>query len=378
VLTERGRIVDRTAGLPPRPLLPPAALATVRRGLPASLDGRKVFGQPVRLLAVPVHAQGQRLIVVVGQSLAERNQALSELTSVLGVGAPFALLLASAAGFLLIGSSLRPVEAMRRRAAEISASDLDGRLPPTGGNDALGRLGSTLNEMLERIQVSVGRERTFVSDASHELRTPLAMVRTELELMARERPAGPALQRSVRSAIEEVDRLTRLADDLLLLARADDGQSALRAERVSAGALLDAAARRARGGPLPSGLEIAVEDPGQAFVIADRDRVAQALDNLLGNAARYARSTIHLSARERNGLVEPHVRDDGPGFPAAFLPHAWERFARADSGRTEEGTGLGLAIVRTIAELHHGDARAENAAAGGADIWIALPRASAS
>jgi signal transduction histidine kinase len=283
------------------------------------------------------------------------------------------LLIASSAGFLLIGAALRPVEKMRRRAAEISASDLDSRLPPTGGNDALGRLGETLNEMLQRIQFAVGRERTFVSDASHELRTPLAMVRAELELIARERPAGPALQSAVRSAIEETDRLSRLADDLLLLARADDGQSALRTHTVRVAALLAAAERRARRGGLPNGVEIAVEDPGDAAVSADRDRIAQALDNMVGNALRYARRRVELSAHAANGLVELHVRDDGEGFPPDFLPHAWDRFARADDGRTDEGVGLGLAIIRTIAELHHGETGAVNRSAGGADVWIALP-----
>jgi two-component system OmpR family sensor kinase len=313
--------------------------------------------------------------VVVGQSLEDRNRALSDLTGVLLVGGPLALLLASLAGYLLTGAALRPVEAMRRRAAEISASDLDVRLPPSG-DDELGRLGKTLNEMLARIQAAVERERTFVSDASHELRTPLAMVRTELELIARDLPTGPELASAAQSAIEETDRLTRLAADLLLLTRADHGGAALRTSELPAAELLDAAARRAlRRSPSPPA-QVSVDDAEGLVVLADPDRAGQALDNMIENALRYARTSVELTACTRDGVVELHVIDDGCGFPPEFLPHAWERFARADSGRTDDGAGLGLAIVRMIAELHGGTAGAVNRpGTDGADVWLALPTA---
>ncbi|MEA2131587.1 MAG: two-component system, OmpR family, sensor kinase, partial [Solirubrobacteraceae bacterium] len=238
-----------------------------------------------------------------------------------------------------------------------------------GGDDELGRLGRTLNEMLGRVDAAIKRERTFVADTSHELRSPLAMLRTELELLGRERPTGEALQAAVRSAIDETDRLSRLADDLLLLARADDRQLAIRPQTVSAAGLLQAAADRA------GDARITLDVADTTLLRADQGRVAQALDNLLANAQRYADEWILLTARVRRGAVELHVLDDGPGFPAGFLPRAWERFARADVGRTEDGTGLGLAIVRTIAELHGGAVGATNRPSGGADVWIALPAA---
>jgi two-component system OmpR family sensor kinase len=374
IVDERGRVIDWTAGLSSRPLVTGGALAAARAGAPVSVDAR-LGDQPVRLLAAKVRAQGQDLVVVVGQSLEDRNRALSDLTGVLLVGGPLALLLASLAGYLLTGAALRPVEAMRRRAAEISATDLDARLPPSG-DDELGRLGKTLNEMLARIQAAMARERTFVSDASHELRTPLAMVRTELELIARDLPTGPALASAAQSAIEETDRLARLAGDLLLLTRADHGGAALRTSELTAAELLDAAARRAlRRSPSPPA-QVWIDDPEGAAVVADPDRVGQALDNMIDNALRYARTSVELTARSRDGFVELHVIDDGPGFPPEFLPQAWERFARADSGRTEDGVGLGLAIVRTIAELHGGSAGALNRpGGGGADVWLAVPTA---
>jgi signal transduction histidine kinase len=375
ILDRRGHVIDQTPGLPHGPLVTGRALDRARRGRSATIDARLPSGQPGRLLATQVRGQDRPLIIVVGQSLVDRNRALNDLAGVLMLGGPIALVLACVAGYALTGAALRPVDALRRRADAISASDLEARLPSAGGNDELGRLGRTLNQMLARIHESVARERTFVADASHELRTPLTMLRTELELIERDLPSGADLQAAARSAIDETDRLTRLADDLLLLARADHGEGALRAEPVLATVLLADAAARARRRAPEGGVEVAVVDDGEAAVLADRDRVAQALDNVVDNARRHARGRVDLYVQLNGGLVDLHVVDDGPGFPEDFLPHAWERFARPDAGRTEDGTGLGLAIVRTIAEMHGGHAGARNRPGGGADVWIALPAA---
>jgi signal transduction histidine kinase len=264
---------------------------------------------------------------------------------------------------------------MRRRAAALSATKLGERLPTAGGNDELGRLGRTLNELLARVDDAVARERTFVSDASHELRSPLAMLRTELELIARDRPSGGALQDAVASAVEETDRLRRLADDLLVLARADDERLTVRPEPLDAAELLDAAATRARAGSATETPRITAHAQPGLRVLADRGRIEQALANLVSNALRHAGGDVRLEARDAGARVELHVLDDGPGFAPDFLPAAWERFARGDPARTEDGAGLGLAIVRTIAELHGGDAQAANRPGGGADVWIALPSA---
>jgi two-component system OmpR family sensor kinase len=375
VLDRNGRVIDKTPNLASRPLLDPSQVARARSGV--LIVGSTAVGADhrVRLLAAPTRAQGQNMVVVVGQSLEERDQALSNLTAVLILGGPIALVLAALAGFALTGFALRPVESMRRRAQTISATDLGGRLPSAGGNDELGRLGRTLNEMLERIQEAVARERTFVSDASHELRSPLAALRTELELLAREHPTGAALDEASRSAIEETDRLARLADDLLLLSRADDNSFALARASVPALELAVEASERARRRAAPDAPEVTVADRGELSVDVDRERIAQALDNMLENALRHALHAIELTCEAREGRVEIHVRDDGPGFPDGFLPHAWDRFSRADPGRTDGGAGLGLSIVRTIAELHGGEAGAANRPEGGADVWIALPPA---
>jgi signal transduction histidine kinase len=325
-----GRVIDATTGLPRRPLVGPVELAQARRGDLVVRD-TLVGDEPVRLLAVAITAQDQRLVAVVGQSLEEHDQAIDDLTEVLLVGGPAALLLASLAGYALTGAALRPVELMRRR------------------------------------------ERTFIADASHELRSPLTMLRTELELMARDEPRGPELQAATASAIEETERLGRLADDLLTLTRADSERLQLRPRRVAAATLVDQAAARARRRPTAAGLRITVGDSADTAVLADPDRIGQALDNMLDNALRHAAHEIEITARLAGSSVEIHVRDDGDGFPPAFLPRAWERFSRADAARTDDGAGLGLAIIRTIAERHGGSADAANRPEGGADVWISLP-----
>jgi signal transduction histidine kinase len=325
-----------------------------------------------RLLATPVNAQGRHLVVVVGASLEDRDQALADLGTLLLVGGPVALLLASIAGYGLATAALRPVESMRARAAAISADDLDQRLPLSRSRDELQRLGRTLNEMLARLESGLARERAFVADASHELRTPLAMLRTELELICRERPAGAALDVAVDSAIAETDRLTQLTEDLLVLARADGARLPLRLEAVSIVDLLaDLAGRYA---PFDGRrVTFNAPEPSDLRLGADRARLEQALANLVDNALRHGGGQVRLAAYPRDGCVELHVTDDGGGFPPGFLPTAFDRFTRGDPGRTEDGSGLGLAIVAAIADSHGGSAHAANRPDGGADVWIHIP-----
>ena len=371
ILDASGRVFDATPGLQSRPVLGAAQLRVAAHGTTTvDLGGVPTRPGPTRLLATPVKAQGRSLVVVVGTSLKDRNQALTDLGALMLIGGPVALLLAAVAGYGLAAAALRPVESMRARAAAISTDDLDQRLPLSRSRDELQRLGTTLNEMLARLETGVARERTFVADASHELRTPLAMLKTELELMARDRPEGQALDGAVASAIAETDRLTRLTEDLLVLARADGGRLPVRAEGVAVADLLADATARYTGEEVDPDPQI--EPPGLR-VRADRARIGQALANLVDNALRHGKGPVVLSAVLRGGFVELHVTDSGKGFPAGFLARAFERFTRGDPGRTESGTGLGLSIVQAIADSHGGRAGAGNRRRGGADVWIAIP-----
>jgi two-component system, OmpR family, sensor kinase len=373
VLSLNGRVVDSSPAVGAQRLLDASEVDSAREG--SILFDRGPIGNgddPTRVLALPVDAQASRVIVAVGTSLEARGEALEELQTQLLIGLPLALLLASIAGYGLTGAALRPVESMRRRAAGISGGDPGQRLPVPEPHDEIRRLGETLNEMLGRIEATIRRERRFVADASHELRTPLAMLRTELELAGRRERTREELAEALRSAGEETERLSRLADDLLILARAEDGRLRVQTENVPADELLERAASRFVGRARDAGREITVEPSGET-VRGDRLRLEQALGNLVDNALRHGDGNVTLHAVEDTSEVELHVTDEGSGVPVGFLPHAFDRFARADEARGGGGSGLGLSIVDVIARAHGGSAHVVNRNGGGVDAWIALP-----
>jgi signal transduction histidine kinase len=328
----------------------------------------------VRVLSAAVETPAGPRTVTVGTSLADRDEALRELLAQLLIVAPIALLLSSLLAYWLARSALRPVEVMRVEAAAISGSEPGRRLPSGESRDEIARLAGTLNEMLERLERAIARERSFVADASHELRTPLALLKVELELALRKPRTAPELEQALSSAASETDRLVRLAEDLLVLAQSDDGRLPLRRDAVRACDLLasvqESFGRRAEA----AGRTVEREASDGSTLDADRVRLEQALGNLVDNALRHGSGTIHLSAVERNGQVELHVLDEGEGFPPTFLPHAFERFGRADEARTSGGAGLGLALASAIAEAHGGSAHAVNREEGGADVWLSIPR----
>jgi heavy metal sensor kinase len=363
LLARDGSVLAASASAGSAPLVPAEELRRARTGS-ITFDAAAY-----RLQASPVDDR----IVVVGEPLDDRAEALDGLLAQLLVALPVALLISSAIGYLVAGAALRPVDAMRRQAREISASTSSQRLPLPAAQDEVYRLGETLNEMLGRLDAGLERERRFVADASHELRTPLAILKTELEVALRQPRSGDELESAIRSAAEETDRLVRLAEDLLLVARSDQGALELRPVAVSADELLDATAARFAGRASSAGrvIEVAFE-PG-LVVDVDRTQADRALANLVENALRYGGGPVRLRAEGADGRVELHVTDEGSGFDQDFLPVAFERFARADDARERGGTGLGLAIVDAIAHAHGGSAHAANLAGGGVDVWMALP-----
>jgi signal transduction histidine kinase len=325
------------------------------------------FSDPARTLERSVESPDGRVLVVVGASLEDRDETLGGFLTELLVVGPAALLLASLLGYGLATAALRPVESMRAEAAAVSGDEPGRRLPLPESRDEVRRLGETLNAMLERLELALQRERAFVADASHELRTPLTLLKAELELALRSPRSAEELERSLRSAAVETDRLVRLAEDLLVLARADQGRLTVHREPVRAGELLAAVAGRFGG-------EVRVVATNSVVFPGDQVRLQQALGNLVDNALRHGGGAVELSAAERNGSVELHVRDEGPGFPPEFLPRAFERFSRPDEARSGSGAGLGLALAQAIAVAHGGFAGAANRSGHGADVWLTLPR----
>jgi signal transduction histidine kinase len=374
VLTSDGRVVDSTPQLQGQPVLSAGELTQVggspavfeRKGLPG-IEGEG------RLLATELDGTDRGLVVVVGSSLQDRDEALSSLTGLLLIGGPVALLLASLAGYGAASTALRPVEAMRTEAAAISASRPDARLPVPPAGDELTRLGETLNAMLSRLEEALERERRFVDDASHELRTPLALHKTELELALAYGDDPAALRKAIGSAVEEIDRLIQLAEDLLVVARVEEGKLAISPESLSVADLFETVGERFRGRAAQSERKLVIDRVDGLSVEGDRLRLEQALTSMVDNALRHGAGDVLLRAEETEGCVRLHVADRGGGFPPDFLDRAFERFSRAAAGRSGGGSGLGLAIVETIAHAHGGHAGAANDPAGGADVWIEIP-----
>jgi two-component system OmpR family sensor kinase len=324
-----------------------------------------------RIVAIGIKRNARPFVLVAARTLAGRGEALDRLEREFLVGGLAALALAIFLGYALGSSALRPVEAMRSRAAAITASTRGQRLPVPRPRDELSRLAETLNEMLTRLEAALEHERRFVEDASHELRTPLTLLRAELDL-AMSRPRSRAeLELALQSASDDTERLTRLAEDLLLIARSGQEGLPIRPEPVSARSLLRDTAFRFATTAKELDRRIYVDGDEDGIVEVDPARIEQALGNLVDNALRYGAGDVCLSLRRTSGGLELHVSDEGVGFAPEFIPRAFDRFSRADEARGTEGTGLGLAIVEVIARAHGGSACVANTSRG-ADAWITL------
>jgi two-component system, OmpR family, sensor kinase len=360
VLSSDGHVLvsERVIGI--KPLIGPVHLAAARRGEVSFPHlGR------TRILARPARA-GK--IVAVAASMRQRERTLETLRGVLLIGLPIALLLASAAGYAVVAGALGPVERMRRRAAEITDVTSGARLPLPRAEDELRRLGETLNDMLDRLDATARNEREFLATASHELRTPLAILKAEIEVALHPDSTADDWRFALVSAGEETDRLARLAEDLLLIARGEERPSAPSdLHEVALAELVARVVERVGGEDVEQSV-----DP-DLRVLADPVALERALTNLIDNARRHGGVPITVSARAAGGLVELHVADHGDGFAEEYLPRAFERFSRP-AGARGPGAGLGLALVEAVAHAHGGTAGAANGGAG-ADVWLTVPRA---
>jgi two-component system, OmpR family, sensor kinase len=322
------------------------------------------FDDAARVLARPAPGTNGRLVVAVGQSLTDRNEALASLVRAFVVAGSLAVVLASLVGYALATIAMAPVETMRRRAAAISLTGEPERLPLGRAHDEISRLGETLNAMLDRLRRSFERERRFVADASHELRSPIAVIKTELEGVLRSGRVSGEQRAALVAAVEECDRLAELAEDLLVLARSADGRLPIRPEPLAVRPLLDATRHRFVDRAAERGRAIRVEAPEDLVVLADELRMRQALANLVDNAVRHGGGEIELRGRGTPEGVEIDVTDHGGGFGEEFAARAFERFTRAGESRSGDGSGLGLAIVQAIATAHGGRATIAEGAAG--------------
>lgn len=380
ILTPTGGVVAATAyadvRLLTREQLRDAALGELFVDRPG--DAR--LDESLRVFAMPVHARDENFIVVVTDSLDERAQTLASTLGVEIVGLAAALAASCGVGYWVSGLALRPVEDLRQRAAAISGDDLADAertpLPVSPVADEIGRLGLTLNDMLDRIgraqaaqREALQQQRQFLADASHQLRTPLAIIKAEVELAQSGTTKGEDLDAAMTSIGEETDRLSRLTEQLLLLAAADEHRLSLSREPVELRDLLEEVAERGRGRAQLQGRMITVASD-ESTISADRQRLEYALGNLVDNALMHGAGDMQLVGERVDDLVELQVRDHGSGFSQEYMAHPFVRFAPTAS--TGRGTGLGLAIVQAIMKAHGGVVSLTNDAGASVTLWLPI------
>jgi signal transduction histidine kinase len=327
---------------------------------------------PFRVLAVGVATPAGTWTVLVAESLDTVEDATEAFSAALLTGIPLLTLVAGAATFLFVGRTLRPVEAMRRRASTITATNLHARLPVPVAQDEIAALAATMNTMLERLETATAAQRRFAADASHELRSPLATIHANADLLAAAH-LDEGAARSVTRIRRESARMARLVEDLLLLARVDDGALRLRHEDVDLDDLVYAERER-----------VALERPDLRIegevnavrVVGDADRLHRAVRNLVDNAVRHARHSITLDLGADRASAELVVGNDGPAIAPQDRERIFDRFVRLDDSRARQdgGTGLGLPIARDIAAAHDGTLTVADRAEGAA-LLLRLPLA---
>jgi signal transduction histidine kinase len=343
------------------PLLLPDEVAAAGAGDVRIIDGSRLgLEGELRVIGEPAGVE-ESLTVLVAMSLSEVEGSLQVVRTAMIVGAPLLVAGFGVACWLLVGSALRPVAALRKGAEEITTTQQAGRLPVPEADDEVRRLALTLNDMLARLERSSARQRSFVADAAHELRSPLTAIRTQLEV-ARAHPNDARWELVSADALADVERLSRLVDDLLVLARAEDAGTRLPTDAVDLTQVADDIVARTAS-------KVSVRRTGadELVVRANGDAVTRILANLVDNAVRHAATAVTVDLRDGSaGAAVITVSDDGPGIPAGQREQVFERFARLDDARSRDagGAGLGLPIVRELARTQGGEVLLEDNAPG--------------
>jgi heavy metal sensor kinase len=334
-----------------------------------------------RVIARPVTLVGQRFEVTASYSLADTEGVLERIRRIFAVLIPLLIVCAATGGYFLAARSLAPIASMASRAAEISATNLRERLPVSGGEELAG-LANVVNDLLGRLEASFSQQQRFMADTSHELRTPTAILRTEADVtLAQEHRTEEEYRASVRIMRDAVRRLTRIVDDLFLLARADSGNLVARREPVYLEELVHDATRAVRPLADPRSVRVELREVVEAPFEGDADLLGRLLLNLLDNAIKHSPdgAAVEVGMVRRNGHYEIGVIDAGQGIPAEARERIFERFVRLDAARARNqqsstsGAGLGLAIARRIAEVHGGHLDLVSSRPGRTEFRLTLP-----
>lgn len=348
------------------------AYATLRAG-----------GRRVRAFAIPVYGGGQEFVVMVAESLYEQEEALEQARHAFYVAIPLALGIAAFGGYFLARRSLSPVVAMGERASQIGSDNLHERLPVSNASEELGRLAFIFNDLLSRLENAFVQQRRFMADASHELRTPIAIVRGESEVaLAQENRSAGEYRESLAVVHDEGKRLTRIVDDLFILARADAGQYPLQLADFYLDEAVSDCARAMRSLASTNGLDLSYQiRTGEALFRGDEALIRRMIINLVDNAVKYTPRDGRVSLTLTSGRDEfvITVMDSGRGIPPGASPHIFERFFRGDKAHTSiaaengSGAGLGLSIARWIAEMHGGTLTLSETGPSGSVFVVSLP-----
>jgi len=356
-----------------------------RTALEAALAGKTTFESvrfpgdpPLRLVSVPVKQGGELVSIVrVGTSLQPVEETLHRLLIVLLVTVPVALMAALAGGWFLARRALRPVEAITLAAQRIAAGDLTQRLTVPPSSDEVGRLAVTFNEMIARLEASFRQVRQFTTDASHELRTPLTVMKGETELALRRPRSAEDYQRVLESSLEEIDRMTRIVDELLFLSRADLGEVKLESIPVRLDTLVEDIHRQATLLGQEQDVQVTLGTVTPATVRGDELRLRELLLNLVDNAIKYSQpgGKVEISLVTEGTIARLSVLDHGIGIPPDAQARIFDRFYRTDAARAhaKKGTGLGLSICKWIAEAHHGRIEVQSTEGEGSRFTVVLP-----
>jgi two-component system OmpR family sensor kinase len=369
---------------------PEPAWLVLRDSLPAIMAGYesgarlpqtiRPSGEPFRVLAVSLTLDDRALRVVGAYSLGDLEGALRGLRRLFLLAIPGLIGTAAAGGYSLARRSLAPVSAMARRAAEITAANLDERLP-VGGTRELAGLATVVNELLDRLERAFAQQRRFVADASHELRTPTAIVRSEADVILSQAHRDEADYRASLAVIRDAARrLSRVVDDLFLLARADAGQHLIRSDPLYLEEVAEQAVRAMKTVADRHQVRLVLAGDHELAIRGDEDLLGRLLLNLLDNAVRYSPpgGVVEVRLVRTDGRGEVRVSDQGPGIPAEAQPRVFEPFFRGDSSRAREegdgsGAGLGLAIARRIAMMHGGRLELGESRPGRTEFRLELP-----
>jgi heavy metal sensor kinase len=335
----------------------------------------------LRVTVVPLSSDQTFGYAAVAEPLSVVEDGLSELRRDLFAGVSLVLLLASAGGYFLARKSLAPIASMNSQTQRISAENLSARLDVTNSRDELGRLATTINDLLARLENSFKEQQRFIADASHELRTPLAVLRGETEVALGKTRTIEEYQQSLSLIQDEAERLSRIVEDLFILARQPiNTRAALNKEWVSLNDAVRDCARAAQVLAVRKGVRLKLEKDSPSIALnGDEELIRRLILNLLDNAVKYtpAGGEISLALGRQNGSAEIVVRDTGIGIPEAAQPRVFDRFYRVDKARARAmgGAGLGLSIAQWIVEAHGGAITIASTPGQGSTFTVMLPTA---